>query len=241
MGEYEGLVRRVDQREVKEMSEQRTSFGNPFALAAGAFAVAAMFVGLVLARVEGLETSLGALPMVYAVTLFHAGVLIGLATVWLIAVGNTFGAWVAGTFTGFYLSFGFVGIASGVGILKFPSEENLGHVLAIFVIPYLVSTLGWAYVTLRFPLAYSLFFMSVPPVVGLTTAALWDNFDPTLTRAAGIGWVYLGVYGLYFTVDLVARELGLRGLPQGPVTLESWRLGVRALGSAFGRQAWPAR
>lgn len=222
------------------MDDQRTSFGNPFALAAGAFAVAAMFTGLVLARVEGLETPLGALPMVYAVTLFHAGLLIGLATVWLIAVGNTFGAWVAGTFTGFYLTFGFVGIATGTGILRFPSEENFGHVLAIFVIPYMVSTLGWVYVTLRFPLAYWLFFASVPPVVGLTVAALWDNFDPTLTRAAGVGWTYLGAYGLYFTVDLVARELGLRGLPQGPLAAESWRVGMRALGSTLVRQPRPA-
>ncbi len=104
----------------------------------------------------------------------------------------------------------------------------------------MASTLGWICVTLRFPLTYPLFFAGVPPVVGLTVAALWDNFDPTLTRAAGVGWTYLGVYGLYFTVDLVARGLGLQGLPQGPLALQSWRVAARALGSALARQPRPA-
>lgn len=180
-----------------------TILGLP-AFVAGSVALGLTFIGYVPATARA-----GALPII----MFSTGIGLLLATIWAIALGQSVVACVFGIFSGFWLSY--AALLLGLGHHWFGiGSADITHVVAAFLITWLVIIGLLTLAVLRLPLAFTL-------VNVLIDLALILILAGTIQGSAGLdkigGWVAFGfaAVGAYLFVGSASVALGGKPLPLG--------------------------
>ena len=190
--------------------------GNPALLGLPAFLPGGITLGLWL--VGYLDAT--ALPGgMIAASLFASGLFLLVACVWGAAVGQSALAGVFGTFSAFWLSFGFLllGLANDwFGISADPAvgAAQERDVQATFVLAWLIVFMTLTVATLRMPLAFTAGFVFVCATFALVLGFVRSG-NPLFAALGGVTtFVVCAIYGYVF-VDGMGRELGGRALPLG--------------------------
>jgi uncharacterized protein len=198
--------------------------GDPQVVAAPVFVVASICLGFQLTTYSG--TAFGA-PL--AAILMGAGVFLLLSTIWAAAVGQSFVAAFAGTFGGFWLSYGVFVLALIHG--WFGANLHLGdpaaslhditHAVAGFTIAWAAFFTILTLTSMRLPAIYPAIFGLVVVALCLVATAVLFNFNVDLLKAAGI--VVFVFAGLGMMVSWTVLNLSLAGPlfpPLGPVMIK---------------------
>jgi len=216
-------------REAAEpMHRTGTALADALPLTFAIYGASAIFLGLILSQAQ---VDFAALPAVYPVAVLGSGLLLALCATWLFVVGDTLGTLVAGTFSGFWLSLGVLGLAMVNNWLKIPATENTGHIMGLWLMPWAFTVFLWFMLSVRMPFVHTLFYGVTTAAFSLLIAAFWSNFNDTLSNIAGYLFVASALVGYYIVADIVARSLGYMGLPEGkPASMMAWPRGAASGG-----------
>lgn len=183
--------------------------GDPTILGLPAFVAGSVALGLTFVGYVPASARAGALPVVMLAT----GVGLLLATIWAIALGQSAVACVFGIFSGFWLSY--AALLLGLGHNWFGiASADVTHVVAAFLITWLVIIGLLTVALLRLPLAFTL-------VLVLVDIALVVILAGTIQGSAGLdkigGWVAFGfaAVGAYLFVGSARVATGGKALPLG--------------------------
>jgi uncharacterized protein len=196
--------------------EPTTSAVNPALLGLPTFLPGGITLGLWL--VGYLDTA--ALPGgMVAASVFASGLFLLLACVWAARVGQSATAAVLGTFSAFWLSFGFLvmGLVNGwFGVSAEPAvaAAQVQNVQATFVLSWLIVFLTLTVATLRMPLAFTAGFVFVCATFALVLGFVQSG-NPLFATLGGITtFVFCAIYA-YIFLGGMGQELGGRALPMG--------------------------
>jgi uncharacterized protein len=205
-----------DVRAAHAATERTASTANPALLGLPAFLPGGITLGLWL--VGYLDTA--ALPGgMIAAALFASGLFLLVACVWAARVGQSAVAGIFGTFSAFWLSFGFLlmGLVNGwFGVSADPAVAlvQAQNVQATYVLTWLIVFLTMTVATLRLPLAYTAGFVFVCATFALVFGFVQSG-NPLFATLGGITtFVFCAIYA-YIFLDGMGQELGGRALPMG--------------------------
>lgn len=190
--------------------------GNPALLGLATFLPGGITLGLWLIGHLGSAALPGGM---IATVLFSSGLFPLVACIWAAGLGQGAVACIYGTFSAFWLSFGFLllGIVNGwFGLSADPSvrPEQIQNVEAAFVLSWLIVFAMLTVATLRLPLAFTAGFAVVCTTLALVLGFVLDG-DPLFATLGGItSFVFCGIYA-YIFVNAMVQELGGRPLPMG--------------------------
>jgi succinate-acetate transporter protein len=154
-----------------------------------------------------------------AASVFASGLFLLVACVWAVAVRQSAVAAVFGTFSAFWLSFGFLllGLVNGwFGVSTEPevAAAQIRNVQATFVLTWLVVFLVMTVATLRMPLAFTAGFVFVSATFALVFGFVRSGHPLFATLGGSMTFVVCGIYAYIFLAQM-SRELGGRALPLG--------------------------
>jgi succinate-acetate transporter protein len=195
---------------------EATATANPALLGLPAFLPGGVTLGLWL--VGYLDTA--ALPGgMIAASVFASGLFLLVACVWAVAVRQSAVAGVLGTFSAFWLSFGFLllGLVNnwfGVSADPAVAAAQMQNVQATFVLAWLIVFLTMTVATLRMPLAFTAGFTFVCATFALVFGFVRSG-DPLFAVLGGITTFVVCAIFAYLFLDGMSRELGGPALPLG--------------------------
>jgi uncharacterized protein len=189
--------------------------GDPQLVAAPVFTIGSIALGFQLVGYAGpYLLSLGS-PI--AIVLAATGVFLLVATIWAAAVGQSFVAAFAGTFGGFWLSYGILvlGLQHNWFLIR---PADVQRTVAIFAIAFAAFFLFLTLASLRLPLIYpAIFGLVVAALCLVATAYLYTPIDRDILKAAG--YVVFVFAGLGMSLSWTVMNLSLGGPafpPLGP-------------------------
>lgn len=190
--------------------------GNPALLGLPALLAGSVTLGLWL--VGYLDTATLPGGMIPTVTV-SAGLFLLVACIWGMRVGQGALAGIFGTFSAFWLSFGFLllGAINGwFGISTTPSlrTEQLQNVAATFVLSWLIVFATLTVATLRLPLAFTSGFAVVCTTLALVLGFVVNGNALFATLGGITTFVFSAIYA-YIFVDAMTQELGGDAMPMG--------------------------
>jgi succinate-acetate transporter protein len=204
-----------DVRETHAATEQ-ASTANPALLGLPTFLPGGITLGLWL--VGYLDTA--ALPGgMVAATVFSSGLFLLVACVWAARVGQSAVAGVLGTFSAFWLSFGFLvmGLVNswfGISADAATAAVQVQNVQSTFVLAWLIAFLTLTVATLRMPLAFTAGFVFVSATFALVYGFVQSGNALFATLGGITTFVFCAIYA-YIFLGGMSQELGGRALPMG--------------------------
>jgi succinate-acetate transporter protein len=207
---------RSDVRQVPTTTTTAQATADPTLLGLPAFLPGGVTLGLWL--VGYLDTA--ALPGgMIAAAVFASGLFLLVACVWAVAVRQSAVAGVLGTFSAFWLSFGFLllGLVNnwfGVSAEPALAAVQVQNVQATFVLTWLVVFLVMTLATLRMPLAFTAGLVFVCATLALVFGFVRSGDPLFATLGAITTFVVCAIFAYIFLVGM-SRELGGRALPLG--------------------------
>lgn len=191
--------------------------GDPQVVAAPIFVVGSISLALQLVQ----YVSPAAIGAPVAVILLGTGLFLLLSTIWAAAVGQSFVACFAGTFGGFWLSYGVLALGLIHDWFAIPPED-VQRTVAIFAISWASFFLFITLAAIRLPLIYPAIFGLVVVALCLVAAAyLMTPVDLDLLKAAGI--VVFVFAGLGMSLSWTVMNLSVGGPlfpPLGPTLVK---------------------
>jgi uncharacterized protein len=196
--------------------ERAAPAANPALLGLPTFLPGGITLGLWL--VGYLDTA--ALPggMIAAVT-FSSGLFLLVACVWAARLGQSAVAGILGTFSAFWLSFGFLvmGLVNdwfGVSADPAVAAAQMQNVQATYVLAWLIVILILTVATLRMPLAFTAGFVFVCATFALVLGFVLSGNTLFATIAGITTFIFCAIYA-YIFLDGMTQELGGRAMPMG--------------------------
>ncbi|HSK08452.1 MAG TPA: GPR1/FUN34/YaaH family transporter [Vicinamibacterales bacterium] len=194
------------------------SRGDPQLVAAPVFSIGSIALAFYL--VEYVSSAAIGAPL--AIILAATGLFLVVATIWAAAAGQSFVAAFAGTFGGFWLSYGLLVLALIHNWFAIPPED-VQRTVAIFAIAFASFFLFLTLASLRLPIIYpAIFGLVVAALCLVATAYLMTPIDTDILKAAG--YVVFVFAGLGMSLSWTVMNLSLGGPafpPLGPVLLKS--------------------
>jgi hypothetical protein len=157
-----------------------------------------------------------------AIILAATGLFLVVSTIWAAAAGQSFVAAFAGTFGGFWLSYGLLVLALIHDWFAIPPED-VQRTVAIFAIAFASFFLFLTLASLRLPIIYpAIFGLVVAALCLVATAYLMTPIDTDILKAAGyVVFVFAGL-GMWLSWTVMNLSLGGPAFPPlGPVLLKS--------------------
>ncbi|MHA6792808.1 acetate uptake transporter family protein [Pseudonocardia bannensis] len=194
--------------------------GNPALLGLPTFLPGGITLGLWL--VGYLDTATLPGGMTAAVT-FSAGLFLLVACIWAARIGQSAVAGIFGTFSAFWLSFGFLlmGLLNGwFGLSTDPTlaATQVQNVQAAYLLSWLIVFVALTLATLRLPLAFTAGFVFVSVTFALVLSFVLTGTALFATLAGISTFVFCAIYA-YIFFDAMSQELGGKALPMGnPIT-----------------------
>jgi uncharacterized protein len=190
--------------------------GNPALLGLPALLSGGITLGLWLVGYLDTATLPGGMIPVVTVS---SGLFLLVACIWGVRVGQAALAGIFGTFSAFWLSFGFLllgAINSWFGISTAPSlrTEQLQNVAATFVLSWLIVFATLTVATLRLPLAFTAGFAVVCTTLALVLGFVVNGNRLFATLGGITTFVVCTIYA-YIFVDAMSQELGGGAMPMG--------------------------
>lgn len=193
------------------------SRGDPQLVAAPVFVIGS--IALAFQLVEYVSSAALGTPL--AIILACTGLFLALSTVWAAAAGQSFVACFAGTFGGFWLSYGLLVLALIHNWFAIPAAD-VQRTVAIFAIAFASFFLFLTLAALRLPLVYpAIFGLVVVALCLVATAYLMTPISTDILKAAG--YVVFVFAGLGMSLSWTVMNLSLGGPafpPLGPVFLK---------------------
>jgi uncharacterized protein len=193
-----------------------TTGGNPALLGLPALLPGSLTLGLWLVGYLDTETLPGGLvPAIIT----SSGLFLLVACIWAARVGQGAAAAIFGTFSAFWLSFGFLllGVINGwFGVSAEPAvgAEQIREIESTFVLCWLIVFATLTVATLRLPLAFTAAFAVVCTTLALVLGFV-VNGNPLFATLGGITtFVFSAIYA-YIFVDAMTQELGGDARPMG--------------------------
>jgi uncharacterized protein len=186
-----------------------TLAGDPTILGLPTFVAGSVALGLTFTGYVPATARAGALPII----LFSTGIGLLLATVWAIVVGQSVVAGVFGIFSGFWLSYS--ALLLGLGHNWFGiAPADITHVVAAFLITWLVIIGLLTLAVLRLPFAFTLVNVLIDLALVLILVGTIQG-SASLDKAGG--WVALlfAAVGAYLFVGSASVATGGKPLPLG--------------------------
>jgi len=190
--------------------------GNPALLGLPTFLVAGITLGLWL--IGYLDTATLGGGMI-AAAVFSAGAFLLVSSIWAQRVGNSVVAGIFGTFSAFWLSFGFLlmGLLNGwFGLSTDPDivGGQIQSVQAAYVLSWLIVFVMLTVSTLRLPLGFTVGFVFVCATFALVLAFVISGNSLFATLAGICTFIFCAIYA-YIFVDAMTQELGGKAMPMG--------------------------
>jgi uncharacterized protein len=190
--------------------------GNPALLGLPALLPGSLTLGLWL--IGYLDTATLPGGMIPAVT-SSSGLFLLVACIWAVRVGQGAMAAIFGTFSAFWLSFGFLllGVINGwFGIATEPGlrAAQIQNVAATFVLSWLIVFATLTVATLRLPLAFTAGFAVVCTTLALVLGFMVNGNRLFATLGGITTFVVCTIYA-YIFVDAMSQELGGGAMPMG--------------------------
>jgi succinate-acetate transporter protein len=203
-----------DVRGAHAATEQATA--NPALLGLPTFLPGGITLGLWLVGYLDTATLPGGMV---AASVFASGVFLLVACVWAARVGQSAVAAIFGTFSAFWLSFGFLlmGLVNGwFGVSTDPAVAvaQVQNVQATYVLSWLIVFLTMTVATLRLPLAYTAGFVFVCATFALVLGFVQSGNPLFATLGGTTTFVFCAIYA-YIFLGAMGQELGGRALPMG--------------------------
>jgi uncharacterized protein len=186
-----------------------TLAGDPTILGLPTFVAGSVALGLTFTGYVPATARAGALPII----MFSTGIGLLLATVWAIVVGQSVVAGVFGIFSGFWLSYS--ALLLGLGHNWFGiAPADITHVVAAFLITWLVIIGLLTVAVLRLPFAFTLVNVLIDLALVLILVGTIQG-SASLDKAGG--WVALlfAAVGAYLFVGSASVATGGKPLPLG--------------------------
>lgn len=154
-----------------------------------------------------------------AASVFGAGLFLMLACVWAARLGQSAVAGILGTFSAFWLSFGFLvmGLVNdwfGVSADPAVAAAQVQSVQATYVLTWLIVFLTLTVATLRLPLAFTAGFVFVCATFALVLGFALSGNTLFATIAGITTFIFCAIYA-YIFLDGMTQELGGRAMPMG--------------------------
>lgn len=194
------------------------SRGDPQLVAAPVFSIGSIALAFYL--VEYVSSAAIGAPL--AIILAATGLFLVVSTIWAAAAGQSFVAAFAGTFGGFWLSYGLLVLALIHDWFAIPPED-VQRTVAIFAIAFASFFLFLTLASLRLPIIYpAIFGLVVAALCLVATAYLMTPIDTDILKAAGyVVFVFAGL-GMWLSWTVMNLSLGGPAFPPlGPVLLKS--------------------
>lgn len=197
-------------------TEHATSTANPALLGLPTFLPGGITLGLWLVGYLDTATLPGGM---IAASVFASGLFLLVACVWAARAGQSALAGILGTFSAFWMSFGFLvmGLVNnwfGVSADPATAAAQVQNVQATFVLAWLIVFLTLTVATLRMPLAFTAAFVFVCATFALVLGFVLSG-NPLFAMLGGITtFVFCAIYA-YIFLDGMSQELGGRALPMG--------------------------
>lgn len=195
--------------------------GNPVILGLATFLPGGITLGLWL--IGYLDTA--SLPggMIAAVT-FSSGLFQLVACVWAGRIGASTVAGLLGTFSGFWLSLGFLLLALNNGLIVNAADGSAitttqtGNILATYILTWLIVFVLLTLATLRLPLMFTAGLVFVSITFALVLAFLLTGTALFAVLAGIAAFLFCAVFA-YILLDAIGQDLGGRAMPMGsPIT-----------------------
>ena len=190
--------------------------GDPQLVAAPVFTIGS--IALAFQLVE--YVSRAALGAPLAIIFMCTGLFLLVSTVWAAAVGQSFVAAFAGTFGGFWLSYGILVLALLRGWFNIPPAD-VQRTVAVFAIAFASFFFFLTLASLRLPIIYTLIFGLVVAALCFVAAAyLMTPVSNDLLKVAGyITFVFAG-FGMWLSWTVMNLSLGGPAFPPlGPAVI----------------------
>ena len=192
--------------------------GNPVILGLATFLPGGIALGLWEVGYLQLGLSGGMIPAVS----FSSGLFLLIACLWAGRIGSSTVAAILGTFSAFWLSFGFILFALNNGLivnagtgeaLKGPEVFNI---LSAYALGWLIVFVLLTLATLRLPLIFTAGFVFVDITFAFVFAFAISGFATTLfaTLAGVATFIFCAIFA-YILVDAVGQDLGGKAMPMG--------------------------
>jgi succinate-acetate transporter protein len=192
--------------------------GDPQLVAAPVFTIGSIALAFQLVRYVG-PAALGS-PL--AIVLACTGLFLLVSTIWAAGVGQSFVAAFAGTFGGFWLSYGILVLGLEHDWFKIPLVD-VQRTVAIFAIAFASFFLFLTLASLRLPAIYpAIFGLVVAALCLVATAYLMTPPDLDILKAAGyVTFVFAGL-GMWLSWTVMNLSLGGPAFPPlGPVMIKN--------------------
>jgi len=178
--------------------------GDPQLVAAPVFTIGSIALAFQLTQ----YVSPVALGTPLAIILGTTGLFLLVSTIWAAGVGQSFVACFAGTFGGFWISYGILVLALQHDWFKIPVGD-IGRTVAIFAIAFAAFFFFLTLASLRLPIIYTLIFGLVVVALCFVAAAyLKTPIDLDLLKVAGyITFVFAGL-GMWLSWTVMNLSLG---------------------------------
>ena len=193
------------------------SRGDPQLVAAPVFTIGS--IALAFQLVEYVSSAALGTPL--AIVLACTGLFLALSTIWAAAAGQSFVACFAGTFGGFWLSYGLLVLALIHNWFAIPAAD-VQRTVAIFAIAFASFFLFLTLAALRLPAIYpAIFGLVVAALCLVATAYLMTPISTDILKAAGyVVFVFAGL-GMWLSWTVMNLSLGGPAFPPlGPTFLK---------------------
>ena len=178
--------------------------GDPQLVAAPVFTIGSIALALQLTQ----YVSPAALGTPLAIILGTTGLFLLVSTIWAAGVGQSFVACFAGTFGGFWISYGILVLALEHDWFKIPAGD-VARTVAVFAISFAAFFFFLTLASIRLPIIYTLIFGLVTVALCLVaTAYLQTPIDLDILKAAGyVTFVFAGL-GMWLSWTVMNLSLG---------------------------------
>jgi len=192
--------------------------GDPQLVAAPVFTIGSIALAFYLVE----YVSRAALGTPLAIIIACTGVFLLVSTIWAAAAGQSFVACFAGTFGGFWLSYGLLVLALLHDWFKIPVED-VQRTVAVLAISFASFFLFLTLASLRLPAVYpAIFGLVVAALCLVATAYLMTPVDTDILTAAGyVVFVFAGL-GMWLSWTVMNLSLGGPAFPPlGPTLIKA--------------------
>ena len=190
--------------------------GDPQLVAAPVFTIGSIALAFYLVK----YVSVAAIGAPLSIILMGTGLFLLVSTIWAAAVGQSFVACFAGTFGGFWLSYGILVLALLHDWFKIPAVD-VPRTVAVFAIAWAAFFFFLTIASLRLPVIYpAIFGLVVAALCLVATAYEMTPVDTDILKAAGyVVFVFAGL-GMWLSWTVMNLSLGGPAFPPlGPTII----------------------
>lgn len=175
-------------------------FGNAAVIGLAGFSLTAFVLGLYTTGAMGIKIP----NMIVALVIFYGGVMMFIAGVWEMVIGNCFAATALGSYGPFWLGYGAIFIKSfGISAAYGDDATQLNNAIGFYLLGWTIFTFLIVLCTFKSTFMFLFLFFMVGLTLALLAAANMSGSANTQT-AGGVAAIIAGVVGWYNTVAGIA-------------------------------------